>query len=225
MHSSPRPSIRTFYNTRERTVPVPAALDLTSQALRTRLDAIAGVESVLIDDTLSTICLICDPQPPTGPIVDAARQVVNEFGLEGADLQAVVRADSVIRHRVRFIKAERVPEADNHTRIKVTLEWHEQPIIGEAVGEAGEFIENKTAAHAALDALEKLVDQDLGVRVVGVKTVRAFDTDVMVVSLLKSGSPSHRLVGAVANPPDGRSAAAIAVLNALNRMLGNYAMK
>jgi len=206
-------------------VPVPATLDLTSQALRTRLGAIAGVQSVLVDESALTICLICDPLPPSSPISEAARAILHDLGLDGAELQVVVHSDAVVRHRVRFIRAERFIEAENHTRIRVTLEWHERSIIGEAVGEAGELIENRTAAIAALNALDTLVEEDLDIRVVGVKTVRAFDADVMVVSLLKSGPPAQQLVGAVANPPDGRSAAATAVLNALNRILGNYTLR
>lgn len=206
-------------------MPVPATVELTSQVLRARLDAITGVETVIIDESLSTVCLVCDPQLPTGPIQRVALDILRGVGSENTKIQTVVHADSLARHRVRFIKAERFFEADNHARIEVTLEWLERRLIGEAVGESGELIENKTVALATLDALEKLVQEDLDIRVVGVKTVRAFDTDVTVVSLLKSGSPAQRLVGAVANPPESRWAAATAVLNALNRLLGNYSLK
>jgi hypothetical protein len=44
----------------------------------------------------------------------------------------------------------------------------------------------------------------------------------MVASLYRSGPPRQHLVGAVVVGDDPHRAACIAVLNALNRILGNY---
>ena len=56
----------------------------------------------------------------------------------------------------------------------------------------------------------------------GVKRVRSFDADLMVASLFRAGPPRQQLVGAVVVGEDPLRAACIAVLNALNRLLGNY---
>ncbi|MDQ3426348.1 MAG: hypothetical protein M3477_00825, partial [Gemmatimonadota bacterium] len=57
----------------------------------------------------------------------------------------------------------------------------------------------------------------------GVKAVRAFDATVVIVSLLVQGegSSGHRVVGSYLTDNDTARGAALAVLNATNRILGN----
>ncbi len=71
-------------------------------------------------------------------------------------------------------------------------------------------------------ALEAVVGESLGVRIIGVKRMHAFDTDLMVASLLRSAEAPKRLVGAVVFDGDAHRAVAVAVLSALNRTLGNF---
>ena len=207
-------------------MPSHPALDAAAlQVLRVKLEDIPDVESVVVDEAASTICLICDPQALESPINSAARSALAAIGVDedNVSLEVVVRTSGVQRHRVRFMSSDRVNEPENRVRIKVTLEWHGRVCEGSASGENGEYIELRTAAIAAVNALEAVVGEALGVRVVGVKQVRAFDTDLMVVSMHKAGSTPQRLVGAVSGGGrDPRSAAAVAVLNGLNRTLGNY---
>ena len=90
-----------------------------------------------------------------------------------------------------------------------------------ANGEKGEHIELRTAAQAALIAVEKATDQPLNLRLVGVKHVRAFDGELVVVSIY--GGPGKKtLLGVVLAGSDPFRATAVAVLMALNRLLGNY---
>ena len=49
----------------------------------------------------------------------------------------------------------------------------------------------------------------------------AFDAGLTVVSLYRVGTPAQKLLGAVLTGNDPHRAAAVAVLNALNRTLGN----
>lgn len=194
------------------------------QVLRAKLEAIPDVESAVLDETTAAICLVCDPQAVAQPILEAARQAIVSVGLDESTItvNTVVRTAGVGRHRVRFLGVERVTERDNRVKIKVSLEWHGRISTGEAIGEAGELIELRTAAMAAVAALESVVQDQLGVRVVGVKQVRAFDADLMVVSLHRAGGSPQRLVGAVPGGRDPRASAAVAVLNGLNRTVGNY---
>jgi hypothetical protein len=55
-----------------------------------------------------------------------------------------------------------------------------------------------------------------------VKTVRAFDATVVIVSLSSRGEETLRLVGSCLTETDPPRGAALAVLNATNRLLGNY---
>jgi len=59
--------------------------------------------------------------------------------------------------------------------------------------------------------------------VLGVKAVRAFDATVVIVSLsAKTDASASRLVGSYLTENDPPRGAALAVLNATNRLLGNY---
>ena len=202
-----------------------SALDSSAlQVLRSKLEDIAEVEVVLIDESAATICLICDPQSMETPILEAARSALAAVGIdeETVTLELVLRTTGVSRHRVRFVSIDRTMEPDHRVRIRIQLEWRGEVKVGQALGEAGEFIELRTAAIAAVNALDAVVGESLQVKVVGVKQVRAFDTELMVVSMHRTGNPTTRLVGAVPGGRDPRASAAIAVLNGLNRTLGNY---
>jgi hypothetical protein len=196
----------------------------TLQALRPRLEQIPEVESVIIDEPAGKICLICDPQSLETPILAAARSELRSAGADedSVSIEIVVRTSGVSRHRVRFVSIERHLEPENRVRVRIQLEWKGELREGSASGEAGEFIELRTAAVAAVNALEGIVGEPLQVKVVGVKQVRAFDTELMVVSMHRTVNPTQRLVGAVPGSRDPRASAAIAVLNGLNRLLGNY---
>jgi hypothetical protein len=222
MRTSPaqRPS-----STSEPVVPTLSGLDSSAlQVLRAKLEAISEVEAVLIDETSGAIHLVCEPNAAAPPILRAASEAMVTVGVdnESVVVETVVRTSGVTRHRVRFLTAERILEPDHRIRVKVTLEWNGETKTGEAIGDNGEYIELRTAALAAVNALEAVTGEDLGVRVVGVKQVRAFDSELMVVSMHRAAQNPQRLVGAVPGGRDPRAAAAIAVLNGLNRTLGNY---
>jgi hypothetical protein len=134
----------------------------------------------------------------------------------------VARADEIDRERVRFEGVERIEEADMRVRVRVALEWKGDLILGEATGEKGSNIELRTAALAALDAIDSVSDRPVGVRLAGVKQVRAFDAELMVVSLYQSGPGLQKYLGVALVGDDAYRAAALAVLHALNRVLGNF---
>lgn len=75
---------------------------------------------------------------------------------------------------------------------------------------------------ATLDALGRIVPELPPVQLVGVRTVRVFDRDLVVVLLRQSGAGERSLVGTGLEAGDRALYAARAVLNALNRTLGNY---
>ena len=189
--------------------------------LRPELEALPEVEAVLIDEAGQSIWLICSRAAPPR-LADDARRIVAGHDLDPAavTIEIAMRAARLER-RARFDRTERFESTDRRVRIRVALEWEGNAYYGDATGEAGLAIELRTAAAAALDALAKLTSQDLDVRLVGVKQVRAFDAELTVVSLYRVGAPSHKLLGTVLTGADPHRAAALAVLNALNRHLGN----
>jgi hypothetical protein len=128
------------------------------------------------------------------------------------------------RERVRFhdFTFERRP--DGRCRARVDLAWvGEQHYYGEAEGVASDTGEMRCAATAALAALGKAVaSRSVQLDLLGVKSVRAFDSIVVVVALSATdGTRSTRLVGSYLTEADVPRGAALAVLNATNRFLGN----
>ena len=66
------------------------------------------------------------------------------------------------------------------------------------------------------------VSGGMSFELLGVKAVRAFDATVVIVSLAVHGEGSgHRVVGSYLTESDAPRGAALAVLNATNRILGN----
>jgi hypothetical protein len=62
----------------------------------------------------------------------------------------------------------------------------------------------------------------MGFELLGVKAVRAFDATVVIVSLATQGDQgAQRVVGSYLTESDPPRGAALAVLNATNRLLGN----
>lgn len=122
--------------------------------------------------------------------------------------------------RLRFegFKLDRLPSGE--CRARVTLAWPDGPRFeGEARGLTSQAGELRCAAQAALQALAQAV-RDPAFELVGVKAVRAFDATVVIVSL---GLPGHsegpRVVGSYLTEGDAPRGAALAVLNATNRLL------
>ena len=82
--------------------------------------------------------------------------------------------------------------------------------------------ELRCAAQACVSALDQAVQGGMVFELLGVKAVRAFDATVVIVSLSTSAEGTdQRVVGSYLTEDDPARAAALAVLNATNRILGN----
>jgi hypothetical protein len=199
-----------------------SALDAsTAQVLRAKLEALEGIERVLVDEATSTVLIHCSPDSNATSLAANIDDAIASAGLEAGAVNLKLVTDLAARRRVKFAGLDRIADRGD-VRIRVTLEWDGVLHHGEAVNEGGELIELRTAAAAALNALENLLGELLHIKLVGVKQVKAFDAELMVVALYRTGESPQRLVGSVSAAGDPRRAAAIAVLNALNRVLGNY---
>jgi hypothetical protein len=125
--------------------------------------------------------------------------------------------------RLRFadFSLDRLP--NGRCRARVVLGWkNDEEFSGDSEGLTSQAGELRCAAQACVAALAKAVEGQLKFELLGVKAVRAFDANVVIVSLaLPSETETHRLVGCFLTDEDPARGAALAVLNATNRVLGN----
>ncbi|HEU4763009.1 MAG TPA: hypothetical protein VFS28_00025 [Gemmatimonadales bacterium] len=125
--------------------------------------------------------------------------------------------------RLRFqgFVLDRLP--NSRCRAQVHLSWvDDQVFVGEAEGLASPSGELRCAADACVAALAKAVRGEASLELLGVKAVKAFDNNVVIVSLAyQEKGAGQRLVGCFLAENDSARGAALAVLNATNRVLGN----
>jgi len=126
--------------------------------------------------------------------------------------------------RLRFQDFSFERLASGHCRARVVLSWSDgRQFIGESEGVNSQAGELRCSANAAVRALERASQPKVAFEVLGVKAVRAFDALVIIVSLSARVSETvSRLVGSYLTEQDAPRGAALAVLNATNRILGNY---
>jgi hypothetical protein len=126
--------------------------------------------------------------------------------------------------RLRFAEftLDRLP--NGRCRARVGLTWRDsEQFTGEGEGLASQAGELRCSAQACVVALGQAV-QGMSFELLGVKAVRAFDATVIIVSLAVHGEgpgAGHRVVGSYLTETDTARGAALAVLNATNRILGN----
>lgn len=108
-------------------------------------------------------------------------------------------------------------------RVEVELQTPEAAhLVGRADGASSPTGDLRVAAEAALRALEQAIPDGQRFDLVGVKALRAFDATIVIVAVaprLADGA-AHHLLGCYLATDDVNRGAAIAVLNATNRVLG-----
>lgn len=126
--------------------------------------------------------------------------------------------------RLRFedFGFQRLP--NGRCRAKVVLTWADgRRFEGGSDGVTSQTGELRCCAAAAVHALARAVEPTLAFELLGVKAVRAFDATVVIVSLsARAPDGATRLVGSALTETDPPRGAALAVLNATNRLLGNF---
>ena len=134
--------------------------------------------------------------------------------------------ESQPRERVKLVEAQLFHGADTKAQAEVCLEWKAVEYCGKAEGVGQSTIDLRVCAEATLDALHQLLAGRMHFRLIGVKSVRAFDDSVAIVAVGVHDpeiSEGRRLIG-TAMAPEGYmpTGVARAVLNATNRVLGNF---
>lgn len=201
---------------------MPTALDSTAlDRVRAALEEIEGVRRAVIDGPPYHVYVIADPSH--APAEMLVNSVLARHGLTPADAQVqlchVHAAEA--RRRVRFVSVKVEAPRIGRVTARVELEWAGRTHVGEHEGESGYAMELRAASVATLAALDEVMEGRVQFRLVGIKPFRAFDADV-VVALVRSDVDGKSLIGAALAADDPFRAASVAVLNATNRILGNY---
>ncbi|MEP6835014.1 MAG: hypothetical protein ABJB74_16625 [Gemmatimonas sp.] len=124
--------------------------------------------------------------------------------------------------RLRFVACRLERAAAAMTRVTVELDGplHGQRINTRAEGSTCVGGDMRLAAQAMLDALTEATKGVLKFDLIGVKPIRAFDTNVVVAAVMAHGEGmSRRLVGTAIVDEDAITGAALAALNATNRLV------
>jgi hypothetical protein len=127
------------------------------------------------------------------------------------------------RERLRFADFSFTRTPSGQCSAEVSLEWDNVLYVGRAIGQSSPLGDFRVSAEAALRALEDFAKGAMHFELLGIKHVRAFDSNLLIVSCsLREESQLTRLVGCYLAETDTRRGAAMAVLNATNRVLGNH---
>lgn len=194
------------------------------ERLRESLEAIPGVVRAFLDHPGSELYVVVEPGREGLPM-DAAVNLA--LAREGFSPGAVTVRIAVLgvpteQRRLRYREAILTRPRVGIAAVRVALEWQGALYEGVAEGEGGLPLELRVSARAALRALEAVLSDRIRFQLLGVKSIRIFDHDFVAVLLRSPELPDRRLIGAALSAADLPSATARAVLNATNRMVGNY---
>ena len=128
------------------------------------------------------------------------------------------------RERLRFSDFKFTRTPSGQCSCEVELEWVDGVrVVGKASGQSSPMGDLRISADAVLRALETFSGSALQFELVGVKLLRAFDANVVIVSVnVKKGEGPPRLLGCYLAEHDAVRGTVVAVLNATNRVLGNF---
>jgi hypothetical protein len=127
------------------------------------------------------------------------------------------------RERLKFADFSFARTPSGQCSAEVALEWDNVTYVGRSVGQSSPLGDFRVAAEAAIRALEDFTKGAMHLELLGVKHLRAFDSNLLIVSVsAREEDRLTRLVGCFLAETDTRRGAAMAVLHATNRVLGNY---
>lgn len=127
------------------------------------------------------------------------------------------------RERLRFADFSFVRTPAGQCSADVSLEWEGNVFRGRSAGSSSPLGDFRVSADATLKALADFAKGEIEFDLLGIKHVRAFDANLLIVSVsVNEGGRLTRLVGCCLAETDTCRGAALAVLNATNRVLGNH---
>lgn len=134
-----------------------------------------------------------------------------------------VAVDGLRRQRLRLTDFTFTRTPHGRCRAEVEFEWLEgEKFSGNADGIASTLGDLRLPADATLRAIETFTRGAVQLELIGVKSMRAFDDTVVIVSvLLRSNGEVMRLLGCALAGEDILRAVVVATLQATNRVVGN----
>jgi hypothetical protein len=194
-----------------------------NENLRSELEALDGVQRAVVDGATGEIVVVCETRAQSTVAPDLGAILAREgIPAESAEIFFTQGAGGVPQRRVRFEGVQVQRPRPNYTLATVELEWQGERYVGRAEGEGGGALELRVCAQATVEALHQVVGGEVTFQLVGVKAIRIFDHDLIAVLLHSPQAADRRLVGLSLVVDDPDRSAALAVLNATNRLLGNY---
>ncbi len=205
-------------------MPTKTTSSRVSSELVEALGNLMGVHRAFAEEKGDRIFLICTSSEPGAEILAAADAVIRNSDMDPASvkLQLAYPAPPLPTRRARFVGV-RVEQLRSGTRqATVELEWDGRVFSGVAEGEAIAAGEMRTCAQATLLALQSVIEGAATFSLIGIKATRIFDTELVAVLLSSDQARGQQLIGSSLVTESVHQAAALAVLNATNRLLGNF---
>lgn len=127
------------------------------------------------------------------------------------------------RGRLRFTGFRFQRSQAGQCSAEVQMAWTDgRTVTGRAAGQSSPVGDYRIAAEAALNAIGGFASAAIRFELIGVKAIKAFDANLVVVSIhAHRGDDVAKLLGCVLADNDPIKGAALAVLNATNRLIGN----
>lgn len=127
--------------------------------------------------------------------------------------------------RVRFSRFDLTRTKSGQTTVEVTLEFDGKKHVGQSSGPSSPLGDLRISSEACLRALISF-SGGMEFELMAVKHIRAFDSNLAIVSIThRQDGSTYPLVGCYLAKDDVCRGAAIAVLNATNRVLGISAQR
>jgi hypothetical protein len=126
-----------------------------------------------------------------------------------------------VTERPAIVAIEQDADGDD-VRVTITLDYADRKHFGQAIGRADAPHRPRLAAEAALHAVENLTGNSLDLELLAVATAALGEARVALAQVRLGGAADAVLVGSALIREDDPSLAAVrAVMDALNRRLGN----
>jgi hypothetical protein len=195
-----------------------------SDSLQQRLESLPGVESADLSALPETIRIRARSAEVADLLGESLAALVRaEAGVEaGVQIEIASATETASPRRARFESLHVTQPTAGWLEARVELDWKGTPFIGESDGEYNLAGELRVCASAALRAVEQIADSSVHFTLVGVKELRVFDHDLIVVLLNTEDLPEQRLIGTALITQNRRHAATLAALNAINRVMGRF---
>ena len=114
-----------------------------------------------------------------------------------------------------------IQESDNagHTRVVITLEWHDAIYAGEAIGRSDLAYRPRLVGEATLRAVEGVTDSRVRLSLAAIATTPLGDAQVAMAQVMMVGEENPLVGSALLGSNDEAAATVKAVLDALNRRI------